>query len=346
MVAGGQRGHPDRCRADHDAAEGVDEEVPPEVDRRQRGQHQERPGQEAQRPACARELHQQAHGDREADVQGRERGDGLQGVVAGRVAEHDRAVGDHRALQGRHRGLVETGEGAGVGVDRPERREREVRRRTQRPVDGERGHEPGAERVVAGPDQRPHQGQRDQGDPGHVDQREHRRGHALAEDRVQHGRRVVAEPERVVEPLHRVVPQRPVDERDGVLEVAERRVGDVPAGQPDEQEPHLARTPALMEHGPEGRDVAVLLAAVTQHHSGEHVTQEGDEEEQREPDVGRTQRVVVGVADRQPLGRADQDGRDRHHGSEHHHEPESGLPHRATISRSTPGSGTHCRLLE
>ena len=37
--------------------------------------------------------------------------------------------------------------------------------------------------------------------------------------------------------------------------------------------------------------------------------------------------VVVRVADRQAVGLADQDGRHRHHGGEHHHEPESGLPH-------------------
>jgi hypothetical protein len=151
------------------AAEVVDDVVPAEEDRRGHREREQQPRTDPQAPTEPEHVRGDRAGEEDRDVQRGERGDAL-GRARDGVAQELQPLVEQQVLQAAHAGLGKVREHRRVGVDRPERRDQEVARGAQQPVERLRGgvEDPGLQ--VRGEDERG--GQR----PGDEQEEDHVRG--------------------------------------------------------------------------------------------------------------------------------------------------------------------------
>ena len=213
---------------------------------------------------------------------------------------------------------------AGGGLEGPHRRQEEVARRPQQPVDRERRRveEPGAQ--VGREHERHRQRHRDEDEEQQVHERHHVRGGARPEHVVEQDARVVAGEQRAVDVLELVVEQLlGAQQRDDALEVAVGEVAGEEAQQRDAHGQHPGRGPALAADGHErlARRAPPRRAARGAHADVDH--DEAGDEQRRDPQAAR--RHPVGIAQRQP-GRARGDERGDQRGDRDRRPAQRGPP--------------------
>jgi hypothetical protein len=158
-------------------------------------------------------------------------------------------------------------------------------------------------RELRPPHQRRRQRQRHEGQEQQVDRREQVRGHARAQQVVQHGRRVPAEGDGAVELQQPGVGQLRTQEGQRALEVAVRDVRRVEAGEADGDAQRPLARPPLAQQGPD-------VGAAAGDQPGHEVGQDEQRHDRGQPHPCRP-RDPVGVAQRDAERGRDEQRQDR-----------------------------------